>query len=243
MIREQWQEVMTNQSRVSCVIEYDQLDDRRNCSYRHRLNQRRGWVSYVIDHDGEGSIVYNVSSVLENFAHQINHLLTQPAAVPFVFAFIGGLFVYQIKQRRLMLAVKAGVDVLYGVHFLMMAAYAGAWGVMIAVFGGLVQIMTPDHLMQRTLLYRNIVAATLALLGAFVAMKHTTDVLPLVAATSARFVETQSQAQRIRFGMGVILVLWIAYAIQNNLYLMFIAHATALISLLLALYRHRASTD
>ncbi|MGB4101933.1 MAG: YgjV family protein [Alphaproteobacteria bacterium] len=176
----------------------------------------------------------------DQYLQQIAALLSQPAAIPFALALISGLFVYHIKQRRRMLAGKAVMDVCYGIHFWMMQAPAGAYGIMIAVFGGLVQIVTPDHLMRRTMLYRNIVAALLALLGVFLAVQHSTDLLPLIAASTARFVETHSQPQRIRAGMALTLLLWIAYAAYNNLILMVIASVTLLLSTLLALYRHRA---
>lgn len=177
--------------------------------------------------------------MLDNFSQQLAQLLMQPAAIPFGIAFIGGFFVYQVRDRRMMLAAKAGVDILYGAYFWLMQAYAGAYGIMIAVLGGLVQILTPNHLMGATALYRKIIAALLALLGIFLITRHTSDLLPLIAASSARFVETQDNPHRIRIGMGFILLLWIAYASINGLYLIMGAHVTLLASLLLALYRHR----
>jgi len=179
-----------------------------------------------------------VGSIFRDALQQVVLLLTQPAAIPFVLAFVGGFFVYHLQQRRQMLAAKAVVDALYGMHYYMMHAYAGAYGIAIAVLGGLVQIVTPDHLMRRTMLIRNIVAALLALLGCFVAAQQATDFLPLIAASSARFVETQAQPQRIRLGMSIILILWLLYALENHLVLIFIAQGTLLVSLLIALYRH-----
>lgn len=177
--------------------------------------------------------------MLEKLLQQVAVLLAQPAAIPFVLAFAGGFFAFHIRDRRRMLAFKALVDGLYAIHFIMMSAYAGAFGCLIAVCGLMMQVLTPDRLMQRTLFYRNIVAACLAVLGAFIIAQHSADLLPMFGCAIARFVEIQRDPQRIRLGMAGVLLLWMAYAWEKELYLMLVAHITVWISLLLAYRKHK----
>lgn len=177
--------------------------------------------------------------MVQDILHQVTTQLMQISAIPFLAAFLGGLFVYQIRNRRAMLAAKATVDGAYALYFWLMHAPSGACGCLIALLGGFVQVFTPDRHMQKTLLYRNVIAAVLALAGMWFVAQRTTDFLPLIAAAAARFVETQQRPQRIRIGMSVILTLWIFYAAESGLYLMLIAFTTVFLSVVLAIYRHR----
>lgn len=164
-------------------------------------------------------------------------LLAIPSTYVFAAAFVGGFFIYHVRRRRRMLLAKAGVDALYGVYFLMMGAHAGVYGIALAVTGGLVQVVTPDRFMRRTLLYRNIIAVILAAGGIYFVVERTSDVLPLIAVVAARFVELQSDPQRIRIGMMCGLLLWAMYSFDNGLYLMLAGYMSVMVSLLWAIIR------
>lgn len=177
--------------------------------------------------------------MFHELSQQFAHQLAQPAAIPFALSFIIGLFVYNIRNRRRLLAVKTIRDSLSALYYRMAGAEVGAYAMAIAALGGLIQSITPDRLMQRTAIYRRIAATLLAILGVYVLAQKTHDLLPLIAVVMMRFVETAKNPQHLRMGMVPAFIMWMIYAAKSGTYLVLIAQAITLCSVFVALYRHR----
>jgi hypothetical protein len=178
-----------------------------------------------------------------NVLDQIQVELTQPSIIPFALAYISGFFVYHIRARRKMLAMKAAMDGFYALYLLMIHAYAGAFGLGIAMLGGIVQIATPDHLMKKTLPYRLAGATLLATIGAYLTMRRTSDALPLIATVISRFFETQASPQRIRLLMLIPLTMWIIYSLDRQFYLLTFAQITLMASQMFAVFNVHKETQ
>ena len=165
--------------------------------------------------------------------------LSQPAHITFLVAFLIASFVYHIRERRKMLAVKALGNFFFSVHLYFMQSFVGAYAVMIAVLSGLVQVILPEGLMKKTALIRNILASAFALIGVAFLAQQTTDVLPLISVVLARFSEAQENPQHIRLGFIISMLMWLYYTFENGLYLMAFSYVVTLLSLTWAFWRYR----
>jgi hypothetical protein len=161
-----------------------------------------------------------------------------PQNILFAIAFIISLFQFHIRPRRKMLATKFVSDAFYCSYYLTMGAPSGAMGSAIAGTGGLIQAITPDHLMRKTHKYRIFGAIILSCLGIYVTGHEFTNILPLVAVIIARCFELSSSPQRIRFGISITFPLWITYNLMNGLYLIVLSNLIVFASLIWAIWKH-----
>lgn len=156
----------------------------------------------------------------------------------FALAFIISLFQFHIRPRRKMLATKFVSDMFYCSYYLLMGATAGAMGSAIAGTGGMIQALTPDHMMKKTKVYRIAGAIALSCMGIYATADQFTNILPLLAVILARCFELSSSPQRIRYGMILTFPPWIIYNVINGLYLILFANLVVGISLSWAIWKN-----
>lgn len=156
----------------------------------------------------------------------------------FAVAFIISMFQFHIRPRRKMLATKFVSDIFYCLYFIFMSAPAGAIGSAIAGTGGMIQALTPDHMMKKTKVYRIAGAIALCCVGIYATADQFTNILPLLAVILARCFELSSSPQTIRYGMILTFPPWIIYNVSNGLYLALVANLVIGISLSWAIWKH-----
>lgn len=175
---------------------------------------------------------------MSKFLIQFTEQISQPFSIFFFMAYGLSLFMFHVKKRRKLLFIKFVSDLNYIVYYFLIGGISGALGASIAGVGGLVQILTPDHMMQKTKKYRIAAAIFLACIGLHFTMQKTSDMLPLLAVIMARLAEISSSAQRIRIGMLITFTPWMVYNLSHEFYLLLFANITVFISLAHAIWHH-----
>lgn len=166
---------------------------------------------------------------------------------PYTMIYIGGLMLAlsctQIKDRREMMFVKFMSDYTNAAYTFMMGGLAGALGGLIAGTGGLVQSLTPDKHLQKTLWPRIIGACILSAASIYFSYKNPIDILPMVAIIGCRFMELHHDAEKIRMAYFVAGGLWITYFIVEHIPMMAFTSGLMSAMLLLGIIRHRAKRE
>ncbi len=145
----------------------------------------------------------------------------------------------QQKNRRRMLSIKFGGDILYGTYMIAIGGLSGGLASFIAATGGLIQIAMPEHKLDKTLKLRLGIALGLSVIAVAVSVRQFNDILPIMGLVIARFVETQKDPQRIRMGFLVSAMPWAVYNIVNGFYWPLIYNIIIATSLLVAIIRHK----
>lgn len=129
-------------------------------------------------------------------------------------------------------------DTNYGFYYISMGAVSGMLGAFIAGLGGLIQALTPDHLMVKTKYYRLALAVILAFISIYFGAHNFKEMLPLIGIISGRLAEMARTTQRVRIGMCLTFPLWMIYNLTHGFYLLFFANLTALFSLVWAIWQN-----
>lgn len=145
----------------------------------------------------------------------------------------------QQKNRRRMLGIKFGGDVLYGAYMIGVGGLSGGLASFIAATGGLIQIIIPEHKLDQTLKLRLGIALGLSVIAVVVSVREFNDILPILGLVIARFVETQKNPQRIRMGFLVSATPWAVYNVVNQFYWPLVYNIVIATSLLVAIIRHK----
>ena len=167
----------------------------------------------------------------DHFFDPINLVLVLSIALAFMSV--------QQKERRRMLTIKFGGDILYGGYMIALGGLSGGLASFIAATGGLIQIAIPEHKLDATLKLRLGIALGLSVIAVVVSVRELSDILPIMGLVVARFVETQRDAQRIRIGFLVSATPWAVYNIVNQFYWPLIYNIIIAASLLVAIIRHK----
>ncbi|MGB1077606.1 MAG: YgjV family protein, partial [Bdellovibrionales bacterium] len=130
-----------------------------------------------------------------------------------------GFYAFQTSGRKRMLTCKFCADGLYGIYLFFLGGMTGAAGAMIAMLGGLTQILTPAHLTRKSLPYRFVVACILSVSGAYYLSESLTDVMPLIGVVVARFVELFQSTLILRCGFFFATGTWVYYTYMSGFYL------------------------
>jgi hypothetical protein len=118
-----------------------------------------------------------------------------------------------MKQRTIMMRMRALGATFYMLYFYLKEANAGLLGAFISFLGSTIQVITPEHLHEKTFKLRTILAVILASSGLCI-FSGTVGVFPMLAVIIARFSEVSSCVQRIRFGLLAGQCCWLIYSIE-----------------------------
>ncbi len=149
-----------------------------------------------------------------------------------------GFYAFQTKGRRRMLSFKISADGLYALYLFLLGGYAGALSVCIAVLGGAVQVVTPPHLLRKTIPYRFVIACLLSVVGAALLARNMTDLYPFAAVILSRFVELFHSTLIIRIGFFCASLPWLVYNYSNGFYLAMIFGIFMMGAILLGVFRN-----
>ena len=141
-----------------------------------------------------------------------------------------GWCVLFINNRRRMMALKVVGNFFSIAYFIMLGAHTAVLAIVIATLGSFMQGVFPDRMLAKTVFLRTGIAVSLAVAGMFTMAHDVSQLWPLVAVVIARISEVQSCTQRIRFGFLFAQMCWIAYAVEQNMLLLYVTEniATAL---------------
>ena len=167
-----------------------------------------------------------------------DHFL-DPINLVLVLSIVLAFMSVQQKNRRRMLSIKFGGDILYGAYMIAIGGLSGGLASFIAATGGLIQIAIPEHKLDQTLKLRLAIALGLSALAVAVSVREMSDILPILGLVVARFVETQKDPQRIRIGFLVSATPWAVYNVVNHFYWPLIYNIIIATSLLVAIIRHK----
>jgi hypothetical protein len=145
----------------------------------------------------------------------------------------------QMRHRRKMMFTKFLGEMFNGSYLVLSGGLSGGLAAWIAGTGGLVQALTPDHHLKKTIWPRIIGAVILSALSLYLAYKNPFDLLPLVAVTFCRFMELHHNPERIRLAYYVSGFPWMLYLYVNEIYFMLGSVAVMNIMFLIGLLRHR----
>lgn len=137
-----------------------------------------------------------------------------------------------------MMAFKFGADSLGSIYYFLLGAQAGGYGSMIAATGALVQTLTPQSHLKKTVWLRMGVAIVLSIVCMVLSYSKPSDLLPILMVIICRFGELQSKSQNIRIIYLVTGLPWMAYHIINGLYLPFFVTLLNCSSLLASILKH-----
>ncbi len=150
----------------------------------------------------------------------------------YIFIMLLGFFcsasALQMKKRTIMMRTRALGATFYMLYFYLKEANAGLLGAFISFLGSFIQVITPEHLHQKTFKLRAILAVILASIGICI-FSGTAGIFPMLAVIIVRFSEISSCVQRIRFGLLAGQCCWLIYSIELMI-LPFIMTETILIA-------------
>lgn len=87
---------------------------------------------------------------------------------------------------------------------------------MLAVVGVSIQLLTPEHLLEKTALPRTMFTALLVAAACMIRVQDFFDLLPVVGFTFARFSETLRRPVNIRCGYMICGIIWLTFAIITH---------------------------
>lgn len=149
-----------------------------------------------------------------------------------------GFYAFQVKGRRKMLSCKCGADSIYALYLFGLGGTTGAMGACIAAFGGAIQVVTPPHMMKKTLPYRFVIACALSVAGAYFLSRNMTDVYPFIGVIISRFVELFHSTLILRLGFFCASVPWLVYNYSNGFYLAMVAGLLMMAGMLLGMFKN-----
>lgn len=164
--------------------------------------------------------------------------ILHPYSLLFLASFCLGVIGPHFHGRRKMMAFKFGADSLGSIYYFLLGAQAGGYGAMIASTGALVQALTPQRHLKKTVWLRMSVAVILSIVCIFLSYNKPSDLLPILMVIICRFGELQSKSQNIRIIYLVTGLPWMAYHIINGLYLPFFVTLLNCSSLLASILKH-----
>jgi hypothetical protein len=101
-----------------------------------------------------------------------------------------------------------------------------------------VQCLFNDKVLETTKSLRFSFGVIAAFIGVAVSVNTANEALPLVALVISRFAEIQSCKQRIRLGFLLVQILWVVYALNAGLLLLYVAENLHLLSNLYAIWQY-----
>lgn len=158
------------------------------------------------------------------------------AAIFIAIGFACSVSALHMKNRKAMMRLRCVGSVSYIVYFYLKDAYAGAFGAIISFIGTSVQVITPEHLHQKTLYLRTGIGVLLAGAGIWVYI-GSAGVFPMMAVIIVRLSEVQSCVQRIRFGILAAQCCWLAYSIELQILPFIMTEACLILSNVWATYK------
>ncbi|MCB1558221.1 MAG: YgjV family protein [Alphaproteobacteria bacterium] len=162
-----------------------------------------------------------------------------PLFLIFVLGFVIVLASTQFKSRRKMMFTKFLGDHVNALYTFMMGGMSGALGGVIAGLGALIQALTPDEYLKKTLWPRIILATILAVVSLYFFYEKPVDLLPMIAIVFCRFMELHHDAEKIRWAFFWAGGLWVSYFIIEHIPLMALTSGLMSAMLLVAILRHR----
>jgi len=164
--------------------------------------------------------------------------LLHPYSLILLASFAMGIIGPHFYGRRKMMAFKFGGDSLAGLYLFLMGGTAGACGAGIAATGALIQSLTPNTVLKKTVWPRMAFAIFLSIAAIFLIYHRPSDIIPIAMVIICRFGELQSKAQRIRIVYFFTGFPWLAYHYINDLYLPIITTSIGILSLLISIIKH-----
>lgn len=159
------------------------------------------------------------------------------AAVFIMIGFTCSVCALHMRSRRAMMRLRWAGSIFYIIYFYLKDAYAGVFGAIISAIGAAVQVLTPDHLHEKTLYLRTAIAVFLATGGIWV-FAGSTGIYPMMAVIIVRLCEVQSCVQRIRFGILAGQCCWLAYSIDLQILPFIMTESCLILSNLWATWKH-----
>lgn len=163
----------------------------------------------------------------------------------FIIAFIFNFYNFHASSRQCMMCMRVFGAIFAAYYFYGVGAQSAVIACMISALSSGVQALFNDKLLESTKSFRLALGIIAAVLGLLVSVNNANEALPLVALVISRLAEAQSCKQRIRLGFLFVQILWVVYALNSGLLLLYIAENLHLLSNLYAIWcyeRHKKAS-
>lgn len=116
------------------------------------------------------------------------------------------------KERKTVLSLAGGAGLMFLLFWLVRGEMTAVYMGLAALFGTVLQYLTPEHKLKQTLYVRIGLCFILAILGFHISYNNPSDLLPLLAFSLGRASETFSKSLNIQIGYCFSCLTWLIFA-------------------------------